>query len=81
MTCTVPAGSTAEVHIPMLPELGGTAISISDDTTTVWKAGAFVPGSAGVSGGYVKDEKPWAETDTVVLTVSSGVFPFKIGSK
>jgi hypothetical protein len=77
MTCTVPAGASAEVHIPMLPEIGGKDIAITDGTKTVWKAGAFVAGSAGVNGGLVKDEAPWSAHDTVVLSVSSGVFPFK----
>ena len=78
MTCTVPAGSMAEIHIPMLPQLGGSNIAITDGAKvrfaavfctvftlfctekecrkakSVWKAGAFVAGSTGVTGGSVK---------------------------
>ena len=73
MSCTVPAGATAEIHVPQLPQFGK-AMLVSEGTKPVWKAGAYVSGAAGVTGASLKDEKPWSEIETVVVTVGSGEF-------
>lgn len=73
LNASVPAGTTAEVHVPQLPALGGKAITVVDGATVVWKAGAFVPGTAGVESGGVLADK-WLPVPTVVLQLASGSF-------
>ena len=76
ITCAVPPGSTAEVHVPQLSQLGGADVTINEGGKAVWKAGAFVPGVVGVRGGSIKEktEKPISHVNAVVLETGSGVF-------
>ena len=76
IACVVPPGSTAEVHVPQLSQLGGPGVAITEGGKPVWKAGAFVSGVAGVRGGSIKDktEKPITQVNTVVLETGSGIF-------
>ena len=73
LNASVPAGATAEVHVPQLQALGGKAITVADGAAQVWKAGVFVPGTAGVEAGGVVADK-WAPVPTVVLQLASGTF-------
>lgn len=73
---TVPPGSTAEVHVPQLSQLGGTAVAITEGGKFVWKAGKYVSGVSGMHAGSIKDktEKPISNVNTVVLESGSGAF-------
>ena len=65
-------GSAVDLMVMM--EEFGKAMLVSEGTKPVWKAGAYVPGAAGVTGASLQDEKPWSEIGTVVVTVGSGDF-------
>eukprot|EP01052_Picozoa_sp_SAG31_P024329 SAG31_NODE_2062_length_6536_cov_8.777691_6_plen_184_part_00 len=76
LNVTIPPGCTAEVHVPQLTSLGGKTVSIADNGVAVWKAGAFVPGMAGVESGSVVTDR-WQPVPSVVLLVKQGTYAFK----
>ena len=68
---TVPVGGTAQV---ILPAWGPAAsATVTEGGAKVWAAGAFVPGTPGVSAGAAS-----ADGLNVVLTVGSGSYSFSV---
>jgi alpha-L-rhamnosidase len=65
---TVPVGSEAEI---VIPKFNFTNVEVLESGTTVWKAGAYQPGVAGVTGGKEAER-------TVVLTAGSGHYTFSL---
>ena len=70
-TVSIPVGSTAAV---VLPQFGSSAASIAETRGSVWAAGAFVPGVAGVTGGSVDAD------GNVALQVGSGDYTFTVSA-
>ena len=68
---TVPVGGTAQVIVPAWGPVASAAIT--EGGAKVWAAGAFVPGTAGVSAGAAS-----ADGKSVVFTVASGSFSFVV---
>lgn len=56
VNATVPGGSTGEVHVPLLSPTNGT---ITESGVVVWRAGEFIPGAPGVSGGGSDGRFAW----------------------
>jgi hypothetical protein len=73
LSVTVPIGTTAEVNVPAVANLGQTVqnLAIVEGQTTVWKDGKYVPGVAGITGGAVNPTRTG-----VVLQVQSGKYTF-----
>jgi len=68
MKVGIPANTTGIVQ---LPKMGSKNVVIKDYGRTVWKAGKFIEGVAGIAGGY--------ETEAyVTLEVASGVYLFRL---
>ena len=66
---TIPVNTTAEVSVP---KLGLGAVNISEGGETIWDAGAFRPGAAGISAGEDRG-------DAVTFAVGSGSYAFRLG--
>ena len=69
LQATVPAGATAVVRVPT--PLASAAVTITEGGAAVWRAGAFVPGVAGISGGA-------AVADGIAFAVGSGAYSFAV---
>ena len=86
MNVTVPTGCTAEAYFPLMPQIGGTALTILEmemPTAVVWKAGKFVPGVAGVHGATLSApvaHGPDKGLQSVVLELGSGTYPFRVSA-
>jgi hypothetical protein len=72
-SATVPTGARAQVRVPVSGTGSGTAATatITEGSATVWTAGAFVPGTPGISAGVAS-----AAGDSVTFAVGSGVYKF-----
>lgn len=70
LSCTVPPGATGEV---VFPAKDPASVVIVEGDQTVWKGGAFVPGTDGVSGAT-------ATKTGVAFATTSGLFAFKAAS-
>ena len=71
-TTPLPAGTTLRVKVAgtvSVPKTFGAGTTVCEGGAVVWRAGAFVPGVAGVLTGV--DDGPF-----VTLTVDSGAFEF-----
>ena len=68
MKVTIPANTTAEVHVP---KLGMNDVTISESGTALWKSGAMAESVPGVTDGAESD-------DCVVLNVGSGSYEFEL---
>lgn len=71
INATVPAGSDAEIHVPLLRGEQATIVCTAAGAA-VWSSGAFVPGSAAGVRSARSDGR------FVALTTTSGVFSFKV---
>jgi hypothetical protein len=70
---TVPGNSAATTAVPLLGT-NARDVSVSENGTTVWGNGAFVPGARGVSAAVVSN-------GAIVVTHGSGVYDFRRTSK
>jgi len=70
VSATVPVGARASVRVPTRGAAAGAAI-ISESDVVVWRAGAFVPGAAGIAGATEAD-------GAVTFSVGSGVYAFEL---
>lgn len=69
VSATIPVGGTATVAVPVRGHLADAIVTEGD--VVVWKAGAFVPGVAGV--------KSAVSTPTaIVFSVGSGAYEFTL---
>lgn len=66
---TIPVGATASVVFPVGADLS--TATITESGVTVWAAGAFVPGVAGVYSAVAS-----GNGEAVVLQVGSGTYTF-----
>ena len=66
---TVPVGGAAQVIVPAWGPVS--SVAITEGGAKVWAAGAFVPGTAGVTAGAAS-----ADGKAVVFTVASGTYSF-----
>ena len=67
LTVTIPVGSTAHVHVPLVGGADHTDVSESD--TVFWHNGQYIGGVAGITGASVDG------TDLVIVT-TSGQYAF-----
>ena len=68
MQVTIPVNTRAQVSVP---KLGLGAVSVSEGGETIWEAGAFRPGAAGISAGEESG-------DAVTFAVGSGSYAFRL---
>ena len=68
MQVTVPVNTTAQVS---MPKLGLGAVSVSEGGETIWEAGVYRPGVAGISAGEESG-------DAVTFAVGSGSYAFRL---
>jgi alpha-L-rhamnosidase len=71
LQATIPVNAVASVAVPSV-EAAGLA-RITEGTATVWEQGAFVPGTAGITGAVAGPGG-----DTVVFSVGSGTYSFAV---
>lgn len=68
---TLPPNAVGTVRVPTLTIAPGSA-TITEGGAAVWKAGAFVPGTPGVTGAVVDP----SGANAVIFSVGSGVYDF-----
>ena len=75
LSVTIPVGSRASVRVPLVPKVGllPKTVIITEGSAVVWKGGAYVPGTTGISGAT-------ADADGVAFSVVSGSYAFKATS-
>ena len=81
MHCDRRAGCTADVYLPLLPAVGGSAAVVTDGPATVWKTGSFMPGTAGVESGRMDTDDKFAPVPSVVLGLKSGKYSLRVATK
>jgi alpha-L-rhamnosidase len=64
---SIPAGVDADIAVPSLGGFSGAAIT--EGAATVWKSGAYVPGTSGLTGAK-------ADSDSVLFHAGSGSYHF-----
>lgn len=72
LTAAVPTNTLAEVRLPF-PAAAAATLTATEGGATFFKAGAFVPGVAGITGAAVD-----AATSTLVIDAGSGTFAFAV---
>lgn len=72
LSVTIPVGSKGTVRVPLVAKVGLVAatVVITEGSVVVWKDGAYVPGTSGISAAQV-------DGDGVVFTVVSGSYAFE----
>ena len=75
LTVTVPANAAARVRLPFTGALPA-GVRVTESGTTVWAAGAFVPGAAGVVSAAVGTDDLPVGVSTLDFEVLAGTFVF-----